>query len=61
MALGEVTEWKMTEEERLAYIAKHPIRPTKKAVKKANSAFANIRDDYNWRGKKGAEARWGTK
>jgi transposase len=28
--LGKVTEWKMTEEERLAYIAKHPIKPSDK-------------------------------
>jgi hypothetical protein len=28
--LGKVTVWQMTEEERLAYIAKHPIRPTEK-------------------------------
>jgi hypothetical protein len=27
---GEVTVWYMTEEERLAYIAKHPIIPTEK-------------------------------
>jgi hypothetical protein len=28
--IGKVTAWKMAEEERLAYIKKHPIRPTKK-------------------------------
>jgi transcriptional regulator with PAS, ATPase and Fis domain len=28
MSLGKVTVWYMTEEERLAYIAKHPIVPT---------------------------------
>lgn len=27
LPLGHVTVWKMTEEERLAYIAKHPIKP----------------------------------
>lgn len=27
---GKVHEWKMTEEERLAYIKKHPIIPTEK-------------------------------
>jgi hypothetical protein len=26
--LGKVTVWQMTEEERLAYIAKHPIKPS---------------------------------
>ncbi|OIK13557.1 hypothetical protein BIV60_13760 [Bacillus sp. MUM 116] len=30
MSIGKVTEWRMTEEERQAYIVKHPIRPTKK-------------------------------
>lgn len=30
MSLGKVTVWKMSEEERLAYIAKHPIVPTEK-------------------------------
>lgn len=59
MAIGDLKEWKMTEEERLAYIEKHPIKPTKKATKKADSAFVNIKTDYNWRGKKGAQSRWG--
>lgn len=27
---GEVTVWKMSEEDRLAYIAKHPIKQTEK-------------------------------
>ncbi|MCM3651312.1 hypothetical protein [Metabacillus litoralis] len=30
MLNGKVHEWKMTEEERLAYIEKHPIIATKK-------------------------------
>jgi DNA-directed RNA polymerase specialized sigma subunit len=30
MSLGKVTVWRMTEEERLAYIEKHPIVPTEK-------------------------------
>ncbi|WP_284037428.1 hypothetical protein [Neobacillus sp. 114] len=30
MSLGKVTVWYMTEEERLAYIKKHPIVPTEK-------------------------------
>jgi len=29
--LSKVTVWRMTEEERLAYIEKHPIKPTKNA------------------------------
>lgn len=30
MSIGKVTVWKMTEEERLAYIEKHPIISTEK-------------------------------
>jgi 23S rRNA pseudoU1915 N3-methylase RlmH len=30
--IGKVTVWKMTEEERLAYIKKHPIVPTGKVT-----------------------------
>jgi hypothetical protein len=36
----------MTEDERLAYIAKHPIRRTEKPK---GSTFANIQTDYKWR------------
>ncbi|MBS4191764.1 hypothetical protein KHA94_16360 [Bacillus sp. FJAT-49705] len=57
--MNRVTEWQMTEEERLAYIEKHPIRPTKKTKKKGEDAFSNIHTDYKWRGQKAAEARWG--
>jgi DNA invertase Pin-like site-specific DNA recombinase len=32
MSIGKVTVWQMTEEERLAYIAKHPIVPTGETV-----------------------------
>ncbi|SDM18127.1 hypothetical protein [Bacillus sp. OK048] len=32
MSIGKVTVWYMTEEERLAYVAKHPIVPTGEAV-----------------------------
>jgi hypothetical protein len=39
--LGKVHEWTMTEEERLAYIAKHPIKPTDKPREKEDT-FANI-------------------
>jgi hypothetical protein len=41
--LGKVHEWKMTEEERLAYIAKHPIKPIEKPREKEDT-FANIYD-----------------
>lgn len=51
-----VHEWKMTEEERLAYIKKHPINPTMKAKKRA-STISHI--DYKWRGDKGVNSRWG--
>ncbi|KON88962.1 hypothetical protein AF332_20675 [Sporosarcina globispora] len=58
MMIGKVHEWKMTEEERLAYIKKHPIRPAKN-VKKSDTTFANLGTDYRWRSKKGTEARYG--
>jgi len=38
---GQVKTWKMTEEQRLAYIDKHPIVSTKKTKGKA-AAFSNI-------------------
>jgi hypothetical protein len=41
--LGKVHVWKMTEEERLAYIAKHPIKPIEKTKEKEDT-FANIHD-----------------
>lgn len=59
--MSQVTVWHMTEEERLAYIKKHPIKPTAKSKKKGDSAFSNISKDYVWRGKRAAEARWGEK
>jgi hypothetical protein len=37
--LGKVKEWTMTEEERLAYIAKHPIV---KKEKSKEDTYANI-------------------
>ncbi|RBP87878.1 hypothetical protein DFO70_11769 [Cytobacillus firmus] len=58
MAHGEVKVWYMTEEERLAYIKKHPIRPAKN-VKKSDTTFANLGTDYRWRSKKGTEERYG--
>lgn len=50
---GKVREWTMTEEERLAYIEKHPIRPVKG---KRSSSINTI--DYQWRGKKAADSRY---
>lgn len=49
--ISEVITWKMTKEERLAYIKKYPIKPVKAKGKK----------DFKWRGKKGAasNSRWG--
>ncbi|MGG3452152.1 hypothetical protein [Domibacillus aminovorans] len=38
-SMNKVHEWKMTEEERLAYIEKHPIRPTKRTKQQP---FADI-------------------
>jgi len=41
--IGKVTVWKMTEEERLAYIKKHPIRPPVDAEKQSRgSSYADI-------------------
>lgn len=37
--LGQVTKWYMTEEERLEYIKKHPIRPTEKPN---GTGYANV-------------------
>ncbi|CAM4018233.1 hypothetical protein [Mesobacillus zeae] len=45
MMTGSVTSWKMTEDERLAYIAKHPIRPTKEAAKRSSTID---RIDHKW-------------
>lgn len=53
--MGQVTIWNMTEEERQAYIKKHPIRPTKKE-RAVN--FESDYPDWKWRGSKGAESRW---
>lgn len=53
--IGKVEVWYMTEEERQAYIQKHPIRP--RNIKKIDKNLANIGVDYKWRGKKAAEAK----
>lgn len=51
--LGEVKVWYMTEEERQAYIKKHPIIPMEKTK---GAAFDNFQHDYKWRSDKGAKA-----
>lgn len=51
--MGQVLTWYMTEEERLAYIERHPIRPTKKPNV---VTFDNIHIDYKWRGERGSMA-----
>ena len=53
--LSKVTEWKMTEEERLAYIKKHPIKPTKKPKRSSTIDYV----DYKWRSEKATASRWG--
>jgi hypothetical protein len=51
----KVETWFMTEQERLAYIEKHPIKPTRKP--RRSSTIDHI--DYKWRGKKANASRWG--
>lgn len=46
---GKVTVWRMTEKERLAYIAKHPIQSTEKPK---GSTFAEINDAQYQKAKK---------
>lgn len=55
--LSKVHTWQMTEEERLAYIEKHPIKPTKKP--RRSSTIDHI--DYKWRSEKATASRWGQK
>lgn len=52
--IGKVTAWKMTEEERQAYIEKNPIKPT---PRKKGDTFA-MAPDYKWPGSNGAKTRW---
>ncbi|MBT2647225.1 hypothetical protein J7E52_10900 [Bacillus sp. ISL-34] len=40
--MSEVTVWYMTEEERLAYIQKHPIVPSEEKPNKSGAAFSDI-------------------
>jgi hypothetical protein len=55
LPIGHVTTWFMTEEERLAYIEKHPIRPTKPDVIPGN------KKDYKWRSKQAVESKYAKK
>lgn len=57
MLNSQVHERKMTEEERLAYLEKHPIKKTKR------ESFPR-RPDYKWRSvdaTKASRKRWGNK
>jgi hypothetical protein len=56
--MSKVTVWYMTEEERQAYIKKHPIVKTKKE-RPVN--FTSDQPDFKWRGNKGAASRWNEK
>ncbi|MDF1997618.1 hypothetical protein [Peribacillus frigoritolerans] len=40
--MSEVSVWFMTEEERLAYIEKHPIIPSTEKPNKSGAAFSDI-------------------
>ena len=56
--MSEVTVWYMTEEERLAYIKKHPIVPSEEKPNKSGAAFSNIHA-YGERKRKLEEGRRG--
>jgi hypothetical protein len=43
--MGNVTIYTLSEEERIAYIKKNPVKPVNKRIA-----------DYKWRGQKAAEA-----
>lgn len=49
---GEVKVWYMTEEERLEYIEKHPIRPTPEAKRRKEKGIDHISMDWSWAGKR---------
>jgi hypothetical protein len=51
--IGKVTVWQMTEEQRLEYIKKHPI----KKIKEKRSSFETFQNDYKWRPEKAVESR----
>lgn len=42
MSIGKVTVWKMTEEQRLDYIKKNPIVPTKKPTGVSNAEIKQV-------------------
>lgn len=50
--MNKVTVWQMTEEERLAYIEKHPICKTGKAKRSDTSAYI----DWEWRSERATAA-----
>ncbi|MBO0961481.1 hypothetical protein J1P26_17380 [Neobacillus sp. MM2021_6] len=54
MSIGKVTVWQMSEEQRLAYIAKHPIVPTErpKGTKFSNVTEMQYKKSVEDRGKK---------
>lgn len=51
--MGEVKVWYMTEEERLEYIKKHPIRPTKPPK---GISYVEVNDEMTKKGRK--KHRW---
>lgn len=53
--IGKVTVWYMTEEERLAYIEKHPIKNTQPA----GSSFIVSEDNFKKMMDQGRKRRWG--
>lgn len=55
MSIGKVEVWHMTEEERQAYIAKHPIKPQKKPK---GSSYNNLTEGELTKEKR--KRRWGS-
>lgn len=57
--VGKVTVWQMTEEERLAYIEKHPIKPMKRPK---GTSYLSLKDrSYAKRkAREGTKSRWGS-
>jgi DNA-binding IclR family transcriptional regulator len=53
--IGKVTVWHMTEEERLAYIEKHPIRNTTPN----GSSFIDTEETFKKKMEQGRKRRWG--
>ena len=52
MLHGKVVEWQMTEEERLAYIEKHPIKQPLTAKQKGNTKGKNAFGDIHTYGER---------